>query len=64
MGLIRKVNLGYAFANFTNTVRASRFWKVFNKYKWNIGSNRKTREVYLLTIHKTSTREIPLCPPL
>ncbi|CAK7347045.1 unnamed protein product [Dovyalis caffra] len=46
----RRANLGYAFVNFTNVVGASRFWKAFNKYKWNVGSNRKTCEVSWATI--------------
>jgi hypothetical protein len=39
MDLVRLVDLGYVFANFTNVVRVSRFWKALNKYKWDIGSN-------------------------
>ncbi|KAF9687248.1 hypothetical protein SADUNF_Sadunf02G0073800 [Salix dunnii] len=46
----RRANLGYAFVNFTNTDGALRFWKAFDKYKWNIGSKRKTCEVSLATI--------------
>ncbi|KAG5250907.1 RNA-binding family protein [Salix suchowensis] len=50
MDFVRRANLGYAFVNFTNTDGALRFWKAFDKYKWNIGSKRKTCEVSLATI--------------
>jgi hypothetical protein len=50
MDLVRRENLGYAFINFTNAVRASIFWKAFNKYKWNVVSNHKICEASLATI--------------
>jgi hypothetical protein len=59
MGLMRQPNLGQTFANFKNTVGASRFEKAFNKYEWNVGSNNKTYKVCLLTIQQTSIREPP-----
>lgn len=30
----RRANLGYAFVNFTTSAGALRFWKAFDKYKW------------------------------
>ncbi|KAI5597678.1 hypothetical protein BDE02_02G081000 [Populus trichocarpa] len=50
MDFVRRANLGYAFVNFTNAAGALRFRKAFNKYKWDVGANRKTCEVSLATI--------------
>jgi hypothetical protein len=52
IGLVRGANLCYAFANFTNAIEALRFWKAFNKYKWNVSSNHKICEVSLTTIQE------------
>ena len=52
MDLVRQANLGYVFANFMNVIRASTFWKAFNKYRWNVGLNRKTSQVSLATIQQ------------
>jgi len=43
---------GQCFTNFTNAVEALRFWKALNKYKWNVGSNRKTCEVFFTIIQR------------
>jgi hypothetical protein len=47
-----------------NAVGASKFEKASNKYKWNVGSNHKTYEVYFATTQKTSTRKTLLSPHL
>jgi hypothetical protein len=33
-----------------NTIEASRFWKASTKYKWDVGSNYWTCEIFLVTI--------------
>jgi len=40
--LMRRASLGETIIIFINTVGASGFWKVFNKYKWDVGSIVKT----------------------